>query len=127
MTQADRVLSTPPTNMPIDTMRRHLLTIAAAGTVAAATPTAALAAPPVAATAPAVATAPVLDTALTEIVAKFGRLLDEYYSLRRSDWGPRLAQAHSETDKLFGELLDGGYDKEARHKFFFRSHRPPRR
>ena len=42
MTQADRVLSTPPTNTPIDTSRRRFLTVAAvasvvsAGTLAAA-------------------------------------------------------------------------------------------
>jgi hypothetical protein len=29
MTQADRVLSTPPTNTPVDTTRRHFLTVAA--------------------------------------------------------------------------------------------------
>jgi hypothetical protein len=46
MTQADRVLSTPPTNTPTDPTRRHLLTIAAGGAVAAAIPTATLAAAP---------------------------------------------------------------------------------
>jgi hypothetical protein len=46
MAQADSVLSTPPTNTPVDTTRRHLLTIAAAGAVAAAIPTAVLAATP---------------------------------------------------------------------------------
>jgi hypothetical protein len=35
MTQADRVLSTPPTNTPIDTMRRRFLSVAAGGAVAA--------------------------------------------------------------------------------------------
>jgi hypothetical protein len=48
MTKATRVHSTPPTNTPIDTTRRHLLTIAAGGAVAAAIPTVALAAAPVA-------------------------------------------------------------------------------
>jgi hypothetical protein len=43
MTQADRVLSTPPTNTPIDTNRRHFLSVAASGAVAAAIPAAALA------------------------------------------------------------------------------------
>jgi hypothetical protein len=47
MTRADRVHSTPPTNTPIDTMRRHLLTIAAGGALAVAIPaTAALPAAP---------------------------------------------------------------------------------
>ena len=47
MTRADRVLSTPPTNtpaLPVDTTRRHLLTIAVSGAVAAAIPAATLAA-----------------------------------------------------------------------------------
>jgi hypothetical protein len=35
MTQADSVLSTPPTNTPVDTTRRRLLTVAAGGAVAA--------------------------------------------------------------------------------------------
>ena len=34
MTQADRVHSTPPTNTPIDTRRRHFLAIAAGASVA---------------------------------------------------------------------------------------------
>jgi hypothetical protein len=45
MTQADRVLSTPPANtsaLPVDPTRRCLLTIAAGGAVAAALPTAGL-------------------------------------------------------------------------------------
>jgi hypothetical protein len=33
MTQADRVLSTPPTNTPIDTTRRRFLTVAAVGSM----------------------------------------------------------------------------------------------
>jgi hypothetical protein len=45
MTQADSVHSTPPTNTPVDTTRRHLLTVAARA-VAAAIPTAVLAAAP---------------------------------------------------------------------------------
>jgi hypothetical protein len=48
MTQADSVHSTPPTNAPIDTTRRRLLTVAAGGAVAAAIPTAALTAAPAA-------------------------------------------------------------------------------
>ena len=42
MTQADRVLSTPPVNtsaLPVDPTRRHLLNIAAGGAIAAALPT----------------------------------------------------------------------------------------
>jgi hypothetical protein len=48
MTQADSVLSTPPTNTPIDPTRRHLLTVAAGGAVAALT----TASPTIAARAP---------------------------------------------------------------------------
>jgi len=33
MTQADRVLSTPPTNTPVDTTRRRFLTVAAIGSM----------------------------------------------------------------------------------------------
>jgi hypothetical protein len=44
MAKAKRVHSTPPTNTPIDTKRRHFLSVAAGGAVAAAIPTAALAA-----------------------------------------------------------------------------------
>jgi hypothetical protein len=42
MTRATRVHSTPPTNTPIETTRRHLLTVAAGGAVAAAIPSATL-------------------------------------------------------------------------------------
>jgi hypothetical protein len=39
MAKAKRVHSTPPTNTPIDTTRRHFLSVAASGAVAAAIPT----------------------------------------------------------------------------------------
>lgn len=101
MTQADSVHSTPPTNASaLD--RRHFLTIAAVGATALTA-------------APAVAAMPVFDTA-PEIVAKFERLLDEYYT-RRSDWGPRLAHAHAETDELFGEIVNQD-DAEDRSRVF---------
>jgi hypothetical protein len=48
MTKADSVYITPPTNTPIDTTRRHLLTVAAGGAVAALT----TASPTIAARAP---------------------------------------------------------------------------
>jgi hypothetical protein len=47
MTQADSVLSTPPTNTPIDTTRRRLLNIVARAAVAVAIPTGAAAMPAV--------------------------------------------------------------------------------
>jgi hypothetical protein len=106
MTKATRVLSTPPTNTPIDTTRRHLLTVAASGAVAAAG----------IATGTAATAGAVFDTALTELVAKFERLLGEYYARQRA-WGPRLAQAHAETDELFGKLVNGD-NAEDRSRFF---------
>jgi hypothetical protein len=36
MTQADRVLSTPPTNTPVDTTRRRFLVVAAVGSIVSA-------------------------------------------------------------------------------------------
>jgi len=45
MTRADRVLSMPPTNTPIDTTRRRLLSVAAFASVAGAGSLAAAAAP----------------------------------------------------------------------------------
>jgi hypothetical protein len=65
---------------------------------------------------PAVVAMPVLDTAPAEVVAKFERLLEEYYA-RRAAWGPRLEQAHAETDRIFGEEWDGG-DAEHRGRVF---------
>jgi hypothetical protein len=107
MTQADSVLSTPPTNTS-----RSRRTVLAGIASAAALPIAAL---PIAAAAPAAA-ARTCDAELIEFVARFERLLDEYYA-RRSAWGPRLAQAHAETDELFGETVNED-DAEDREKFF---------
>ena len=53
------------------------------------------------------------EPAVDDVTAKFERLLGEYYAARRSDWGPRLALAHAETDK-FG----GSWDSEDRSRFF---------
>ena len=60
---------------------------------------------PVATTA--AAAAPSLDAASAQIVARFERLVEEYYA-RQRDWAPRMAAAHAETDKLFGE----GYNEQ---------------
>lgn len=65
---------------------------------------------------PTAAAVPAFDAALTELAAKFERLLDEYCARRRV-WGPRLAQTHAETDELFGEIWNSD-DKEDRTKFF---------
>ena len=66
MTQADRVLSTPPTNTSV-TRRRALGTIAAL---------------PIAAAAPAAA-AHTLDAELIELGAQFEPLVDQYYVARK--------------------------------------------
>jgi hypothetical protein len=55
MTQADRVLSTPPTNTPIDTNRRRFLTVAAGASVAGVGSLAVAAAMPADAIAPTIA------------------------------------------------------------------------
>jgi hypothetical protein len=46
MTQADSVLSTPPTNTPVDTTRRRFLTVAAVGSIIGAGSLAAVAMTP---------------------------------------------------------------------------------
>jgi hypothetical protein len=108
MIQADSVHSTPPTNTPIDTTRRHLLTIAAGGAVATAIPTAVLASSP--------AVDPIyaaierhrkacrehneaIDTHMDfEEVGMTGEKLEEY---------KRLV---AETDAAYDELEDAGLD-----------------
>jgi hypothetical protein len=73
MTQADRVLSTPPTNTPVDTTRRHFLLAVGGGTVAM-----------LAATVPeAAATAPVspLDPVFNRSDSAAGRLDTEPRSM----------------------------------------------
>ena len=119
MTQADSVHSTPPTNTPIDTHRRHFLAVAAAasvvsvgaltaaakpgGAVAAASPTAAL---PIAAAAP--AAAQTLDAELIELGARFEPVVDQYYVAQRR-WSGSLARAHAEHDREFGDPADRNY------------------
>jgi len=51
------------------------------------------------------------DDPIFALIGKFELLLAEYYE-RRRDWGPRLAQAHAETDALFGEEY-GAPDRES--------------
>ena len=119
MAQADSVLSTPPTNMsatnparPVDTTRRHFLTVAAGASVAsvgtlavaAAIPTAAL---PIAAAAPAAA-AQTLDAELIDLGARFEPLVDQYYAVR-AIWARAMTRSHSEHDRKFGEPRDRDY------------------
>jgi hypothetical protein len=91
MTQADSVLSTPPTNTSVT--RRKIL-----GTIAAL---------PIAAAAPAAA-AHTLDAELIDLGARFEPLVDRYYVAHRR-WSGSLAQAHAEHDREFGDPADRNY------------------
>jgi hypothetical protein len=97
MAKADSVLSTPPTNTPVDTTRRHLLTIAAGGAVAALSIAAAQA-----------AAAQTLDAELIELGARFEPLVDRYYVAHRR-WSRLLAQAHADQEAEFGPPADRNY------------------
>jgi len=97
MDQADSVHSTPPTNTPADTTRRHFLTVAAVGAVAATT-----------AIAPAMAGMHP-DAELIELGARFEPLVDQYYVTQRR-WSVSLAQARAEHDREFGDPADRNYE-----------------
>src|SRR5450631_3899403 len=109
MTQADSVLSTPPTNTsaidhpmmfpPRDPTRRHLLTIAAGGAVAALL---------IAAAAASLA-AQTLDAELIELGTRFEPLVDRYY-VARSRWSGSLVRAHAEHNQEFGDPADRNYE-----------------
>jgi hypothetical protein len=90
MAKATRVLSTPPTNTPIDTTRRHFLTASAAGAIAAAIPAAAPAA------APAVDPIYVLIAAKRAADAAHGRACDEL-----SETEDRYGVASDEAEEVF--------------------------
>jgi hypothetical protein len=81
MTQADRVLSTPPTNTPVDPARRRFLTVAAVGSmVGAGTLAAAALTPndvPQAVTVPSGSSSPALRAAI-------GRLAEAHTELERA-------------------------------------------
>jgi hypothetical protein len=100
MTQADSVLSTPPTNTS-----RSRRTVLAGIASAAALPIAAL---PIAAAVPAAA-AQTLDTELVELGTRFEPLVDQYYVAHRR-WSGSLAQAHAEHDREFGDPADRNYE-----------------
>jgi hypothetical protein len=71
MTQADSVLSTPPTNTPVDTTRRRFLTVAAVGSIVGAGSLAAAAMAsndvPLAVTVPNGSASPVLRSAIRDL------------------------------------------------------------
>jgi hypothetical protein len=107
MTQADSVLSTPPTNTsatnppgPVDPTRRGFITLAA-GASFVSVGTLAVAAMPTAA-------APALDAELIELGARFEPLVDRYYVAHRR-WSTALAQTHTEHDRKFGAPSDRDY------------------
>jgi hypothetical protein len=97
MTQADSVHSTPPTNTPVDTTRRRLLTIAAGGAVAAL---------PIAAAQAGATQA--LDAELIDLGTRFEPLVDRYYVARKR-WARSLVAAHAEHDREFGDRADRNY------------------
>jgi hypothetical protein len=90
MTQADRVLSTPPTSTS-PTRRAFINTIAAL---------------PIAAAAP--AAAQTLDAELIELGARFEPLVDRYYVAHRR-WSRLLAQAHVDQEAEFGSPAERNY------------------
>jgi hypothetical protein len=88
MTQADRVLSTPPINTPVDPARRRFLTVAAVGSmVGAGTLAAAAFTPndvPQAVTVPTVGPSPALRDAIA-------RLAEAHAELEKAIWGENAA------------------------------------
>ena len=101
MTQADSVLSTPPTNTPINTHRRHFLVVAAAASVVSVGALTAAAKPS--------AAVQTLDAELIDLGARFEPLVDRYYVAHKR-WSAALAQAHAEHDAEFGDPADRNYE-----------------
>jgi hypothetical protein len=111
MIQADRVLSTPPTNTPIDSKRRRFLTVAAGASVASVGALTVAAMP---ATAPG---RPACDAELIELGARFEPLVDRYYVARRR-WARALQAAHDEHEQKFGSWEDRDPETPAVAKAF---------
>jgi hypothetical protein len=106
MTQADSVLSTPPTNTSATTpksSRRGFLVQAAGVAAGGAAIGAGLPLP-----APPTAAAQTLDAELIELGARFEPLVDRYYVAQRR-WSGSLARAHAEHDQEFGDPADRNY------------------
>jgi hypothetical protein len=91
MTQADSVLSTPPTNT--SATRRKILGAIAALPIAAAVPAAA---------------AQTLDAELIELGGRFEPLVDRYYAVH-AIWARAMTRSHSENDRKFGKPRDRDY------------------
>jgi hypothetical protein len=105
MTQADSVLSTPPTNTSkINQTRRSLLAAGASAMLVG-----------VMVNDPAVSEAyskwamAGTDAELIELGARFEPLVDRYYVAQRR-WSVSLAQAHAEHDLEFGDPADRNYE-----------------
>jgi hypothetical protein len=106
MTQADRVLSTPPTNTSATnpkSSRRGFL-VQAAGVAAGGAAIGAGLPLPV----PPTAAAPALDAELIELGRKYELLLDKFFPAHR-DWSRGAALAGAEQDAEFGLPKDHGY------------------
>jgi hypothetical protein len=106
MTQADRVLSTPPTNTSATTpqsSRRGFLVQAAVAAAGGAAIGAGLPLP----TATAIPQTP--DAELIELGARYEVLVDQYYLAQRH-WSRSLVAAHAEHDREFGDPADRNYE-----------------
>jgi hypothetical protein len=106
MTQADSVLSTPPTNTSATTpksSRRGFLVQAAGVAAGGAAIGAGLPLP-----APPTAAARTLDAELIELGTRFEPLVDRYYAVR-AIWARALTRSHSEHDRKFGSREERGY------------------
>ena len=75
MTQADSVLSTPPTNTPVDTTRRRFLTVAAVASVAGA---ASLAAAAMAPNVPQAVTMPIGPDPIHDVIERHRKAVSEH-------------------------------------------------
>jgi hypothetical protein len=103
MTQADRVLSTPPTNTSAtipQSSRRGFLVQAAGVAAGGAALGAGLPLP-----APAASTAQILDAELIELGAKFEPLVDRYYLAQR-DWSGSSEQTRDAADDDLSYIHD---------------------
>ena len=87
--------------VPVESTRRHLLTVAAAAAVAGTIPTAAAIVPAMAGMHP--------DAELIQLDARFEPLVDRYYVAHRR-WSGSLAQAHAEHNREFGNPADRNYE-----------------
>lgn len=79
---------------PVDSTRRHFLSVAAAGAATVVAGSSALA---------------LQDAELIELGARFERLVDQYYVTHKR-WSAALMQAHAEHDQEFGTPAERNYE-----------------